>query len=160
MMQSMYSQIIPTKEQQKKIKELTTPERLIEYSKGLSNEKSLAKRYDSLVKLISKKDKLIDSLLVSHKADLLKIALSNNQVNQIESTIDEIDKDLKPGFFKSKFHFYGSLEVPQLNFQNTIISTELMLDLKILEIGSVLSAFPIKNKLEFNYGIKLRYKFF
>lgn len=157
---SIFCQIIPTKKQQLIIDKLTTPERLIEYSKGLSNEKNLTKKYDSLVKLINLRNKEIKFLILDHKNTLIKIATANIQVNQIDKNIEELEEKIKPGFFKSNFHLYGSLYSPQLNFNKTILSGELLLDLKILELGVVLNSFPEENRLDFNYGLKIRYKFF
>lgn len=155
-----YSQITPTKEQQKKILQVTTPEKLIEYSKGLSNEKRQKIVIDSLYKELSKKDNEIIALINKHKKEISalrdnnQVAIdSNEQIAELESINNKkILKDLK---------LYGFLEVQELEFENPIIGLDLLYDLKKIQLG--ISGFYQKNTIRNNnygFSVKLRYSFF
>ena len=160
MTQSVFCQIIPTKEQQIRISELTTPERLIEYSKGLSNELLQRVKIDSLISEISKRDLKIFSLILEHRNTLVRINLANNQIDVIDTSIEILETESEDSFFKDKLHLYVSSETPYFNFNKTVISSSLMIDFKYFELGLTGNALPMDNKLNFNYSLKLRYKIF
>lgn len=154
----MFSQIIPTKEQEKKIQQVTTPDRLIEYSKGLSNEKRQSKVIDSLQNVIKSKDKEIFNLIKKHREDLLSIARNRDIVEDTTNQIDNIDTEAK----ESKFaiHLYGNLETPEIKFNSVKASLDLLFDFKKFEIGLRGGIYKSIKNSDFEHSLLLRYKFF
>lgn len=157
-----FCQITPTKEQQKKILQLTTPEKLIEYSKGLSNEKRQAKVIDSLQSEVKKRDKYIISLVEEHKKEILSIARNNNTAIDSNEEIDSIDEKISNVDFLKKINLYGSIEFPQFNFDKPTINLDLMFNLEKLklEFGFRGTSNPYMSELKYNYSAILRYNFF
>lgn len=154
----IFSQITPTKEQEKKILQVTTPKRLIEYSKGLSNEKRQSKVIDSLQNVIKSKDKEIFDLIKKHREDLIRIASNRQVVEDTTNQIDNIDTDAK----ESKFgiHLYGNLETPEIKFNSVKANLDLLFDFKKFEIGLRGGVYKSKQASEFEHSLILRYKFF
>lgn len=103
----MYSQNTPIKvtpSQQKRIDSLFTPEKIIEYSKGLSNEKALREYVKELESVLSSKDSLIQEMLqkeekyIQQEKESLKkernfldkISSLNTQLSSAYERIDEL----------------------------------------------------------------------
>ena len=154
-----------SKEQEKRIKEIFTPEYIIESSKAISIEKqqdSVIAARDEYIKELEAK---IEALNTEHKRTLAEIAKANNVVKETIKESDSIaDKQLKDERLRwSGIHFYGGVEVPEIDFQRTEINGELMYELEKFHFG-LKAAFrqeQIEQQgLQFTYFIKLRYKFF
>lgn len=158
-----------TKEQQKKIDKFT-PEQYIDWSKGLDNETNQTKAIDSLQKNIDAKDILIAKLHKEHKETLTKIVLQNKIAEKSSKEIDSITTDIiKTKSKKRKFdfgaiHLYGGTEIPKFDYNETILNLELMYELGKFDVGIKGTVetviYEYKKKYEFNYFLRLRYKFF
>lgn len=153
-----------TKEQKKRIKQVFTPEKIIDISKGLSNEQRQSVQIDSLQKIIDAKDKIISDLKAEHLKTLTEIAKSNKVVKETTSEVDSIsDHQLKKERFRWKgLHLYGGVEIPDFNFESTQINSELMYELEKVEFGfkAAFQQLEPESGLKFATFIKLRYKFF
>lgn len=166
-MHSMLSQVIDTTPQQKKrIEEIFTPEKIVEVSKGLSNEQRQKLEIDSLLKIIIFKDDIIEQIREEHVKTLTEIAKANAIAKETTKEVDEIsDEQLRKERFKWKgLHLYGGIEVPNFEFNSISINTELMYELERIEFGLKGSfeqnTISVDTNYEFIYYLKLRYKFF
>lgn len=157
-----HSQITPTKEQKRRIEKLTTPEKLIEYSKGLSNEKRQSKIIDSLQLIIKEKDLELISLIEKHREDILSIARNNNTVIDSNTEIDIIEEKIEKVNFFKKIRMYGSLEFPNFNLNNPEINIDLLYDFKKinLELGVRATSSQYTSNKNNNYSAIIRYNFF
>ena len=167
MMQSAFTQNIkPTQEQKDKIKEIFTPEYVIESSKPIS----IMKEQDSVIKVRDKqilalKEK-IKTIQKEYTKTLVEIAKENKIAETTTNQVDSIsDHQIKSERFKWKgLHLYGGVEVTKFEFQNSIINTELMYEFTSFEFGLRAEINPEPNQTEskynFNYLLKVRYKFF
>lgn len=161
-----YTQTIkPTKEQEQRIKDIFTPEYVIESSKPIS----IVKEQDSVIDVRDKQIKellsKIDALNSEHKKTLADIAKANAVVKETSKESDSIaDVQLKKERLRwSGLHAYAGIEVPKLEFSNIEINGELMYELRKFHFGIKLAFQDIDVEtegLEFNYFLKLRYKFF
>lgn len=173
MMHSTLSQVTNiTKEQKNRIKTIFTPARIIEISKGISNEERQVKEIDSLQKIIDFKDSVIEELKKEHLKTLTEIAKFNKTAKETTEVVDDIsDNQLKKERNRWKgLHLYAGLEIPEIKFTNPEFNSELMYELERFEFGLRAAANPItvfdpvinteKTEYKFNYFLKLRYKFF
>jgi len=154
-----------TKEQKKRIKEVFTPEKIIDISKGLSNEQRQAIQIDSLQKMLDEKDKIIEALKEKHLETLTEIAKNNQIIRETTSQVDSIsDHQLKKERFRWKgLHLYGGVEIPDFELQTTQFNAELMYEFERFEFGlkaAVQQLEPNTSGLQFTPLVKLRYKFF
>lgn len=152
-----------TKEQESRLNSILTPEKIIDISKGLSNEKRQAIVIDSLQDKIDALKDVIEKLKNEHKTTLIQIAKNNSIARESSVKEDSIsDSQLMKSKLKG-LHFYGFIEVPKLDFENTSFGAELLYELKTIELG-VRGDFnkyqTPTNNTSFNYYLKLRYKFF
>lgn len=105
MMHSMYSQdtdIKVTPQQQKRINELFVPKKIVEYSKGLSNEENLRKYVIQLELVIQEKDSLLQDLfdkliyLQNLEEELLdKESVSLENILSLTSQLQEAQNEIK-----------------------------------------------------------------
>lgn len=161
------SQIINiTDSQQKRIDSIFTAEKIIDISKGLSNEKiqdSVIKVRDNQIKELQDK---IELLKKEHNETLVEIAKHNKTAEETSNTVDDISDDqLKKEKNKWKgLHLYGGVEVPRFQFNRINFNTELMYELERFEFGvkGEIGQLDIEKETgyNFNYYLKLRYKFF
>lgn len=162
----MLSQVTDiTKEQKQRIEEIFTPEKIIEISKGLSNEQ----KQDSVIiardKQIQELQSKIEALKEEHKNTLVAIAKENKKAQETTQEIDSIsDHQLKTEKLKwSGLHLYVGAEVPEFTFKNTFINVELMYEFRKLHFGlkgEVNPTVTIENPNTFTYFLKVRYKIF
>ena len=166
MMHCLYTQNISvTQEQKDKIKEIFTPEYIIESSKPISITKiqdSVIKARDIQIKELQDK---IEKLKALHLKTLVDIAKQNNIAKDTSTKIDSInDKQ----FSKLKLnwnglHLYGSGSIPKIEYREPTFELELMYEFKKIHFGIIGQTEPIPiepTKYQFNYQFKLRYKFF
>jgi hypothetical protein len=122
---------------------------------------------DSLQSIIKQKESIIQSLKEEHLKTLTEIALNNSKAQETTVVVDDIsDNQLKKE--RKRFlglHFYAGVEVPRLfEFKELGFNTELMYELERFEFGIKGAVFPItinnSTNYEFNYFLKIRYKFF
>lgn len=166
-MHSTLSQTIDiTKLQKERIEAVFTPKKIIDISKAISNEERQKKDIDSLQKIIDFKEEIIDDLKKEHLKTLTEIAINNNTAKEATGVVDDIsDNQLKKERSKWKgLHLYAGIEVPQMKFTTLIFNSELMYELERFEFGIKGAVNPVTilndTKYEFNYYLKLRYKFF
>ena len=137
----MFSQTIqPTKEQQAIINTLFTPEKIIEYSKVISNEsvqytiiKNLEAKIDSLKVLASQKDEVILKYGTEIVALNNLIRDTNNEENEVA---DNQLKDAKKPFLG--LHLDIQLQTRQLELNHAMFSTNLYYRLKKVTFGATL----------------------
>lgn len=161
-----YTQNIkPTPEQQKKISEIFTPDYIIESSKPIS----IVKEQDSVIAVRDKQIKelkaKIEALKEEHKKTLVEIAKENKIAETSSQQIDSIsDHQLKRERFKwSGLHLYIGAEVPEFNFESSILNAEFMYEFEKFEFGFKGELDPNviqDSKYTFNYFLKVRYKLF
>ena len=166
-----YSQNTGTTKTQQKLINKFTPEQYIDWSKGLDNEKNQSIAIDSLQNIIDAKDILIEKLKEEHKKTLLDIITQNNISKETSKKIDSVTTDILKLNIKptSKFdwgsiNLYGGFEIPELKFEDLIVNSELMYEIKNVEFGikgtAELKIINNEKKYFFNYLLKLRYKLF
>lgn len=151
-----------TEIQKNRIKDIFTPEKIIDISKGLSNEKnqdSIIKLRDSQIKELELK---VKSLSEEHLKTLQEIAKQNSIAIETTNQVDSISqKQLKKERFKWKgLHLYIGAEVPEISVNNTIINSELMYEFSKIEFGLKGEVNSVSGNSNFNYLLKLRYKIF
>ncbi len=104
MMHLMYSQSInTTPEQEQRIKDLVTPERLIEWSKGLSNEQDQRVAIDTLESQLKELKSIANELYLKNNIALVKIDSLNqksiidnsNYKNQLKEETKLLKKQLR-----------------------------------------------------------------
>lgn len=155
-----------TKLQKERIEAVFTPDKIIEISKGLSNEERQAKEIDSLYKIIDSKDKTIELLKEEYTETLIQIAKHNQLATDSSVTIDDIsDNQLKEEKRKWKgLHLYAGIGVPKFQFDEIVFSAELMYELERFEFGFNGSMAPSieldNNNYQFYYYLRFRYKIF
>ena len=164
-MHSMLSQDITTI-QKKRIDSIFTAEKIIDISKGLSNEKL----QDSIIKVRDIQIKELEAKIISinkeYTKTLIEIANNNSVVAETSFEIDGIsDEQLKKERLKwSGLHLYGGIEVPKFEFNTLSFNSELMYELEKIEFGLKANLNNDKTidkeNYQFNYYLKLRYKFF
>lgn len=163
---SMSSQTTTTPKQDRRIKAIFTPEKIIDISKGLSNEERQRLQIDSLQKIIALKENIIEQLKQEHLTTLTEIAKSNTIAKESTEEVDKIsDEQLKKERFKwAGLHLYGGFETPKIDFRNIELNMELMYEFERFEFGvkGIGGATEQLDKTEFvfDYFIKVRYKFF
>lgn len=156
--------IVITPSQQKRIDSIFTAERIIDISKGLSNEKV----QDSVIKVrdiqISELENKIELLKSEYTKTLVEIAKQNAIAKGSSSKIGSItDSEKRSNSFKwFNFHLYGNVEVPRFEFQRTSVSLELMYQINKIEVGIMPELAPNHKDGDYslNYQLKVRYKFF
>lgn len=164
---SISSQTISiTKEQKQRINKIFTPEKIIDISKGLSNEK----RQDSILVIkdnqIKELQAKIEALREEHKKTLISIAKQNKIAKNASSEEDKVSDDiLKKEENKSKgFHLFVGAEIPNFNFGNSGFNSELMYQFSDFDIGvkGEISprVFNTNTDYNFKYFLKVRYKIF
>jgi hypothetical protein len=155
-----------TTTQRNRIDSIFTAEKIIDISKGLSNEKlqdSVIKVRDNQIKELQDKVALLKK---EHTNTLIEIAKHNKTAEETTSTVDDIsDNQLKKEKNKWKgLHLYGGVEIPQFKFNEPNFNTELMYELERFEFGvkGEFGKLDIEKETgyNFNYYLKLRYKFF
>ncbi len=159
---SQHTDITPS--QQRQIDSIFTAERIIDISKGLSNEKA----QDSVIKVrdiqISELENKIELLKAEYTKTLVEIARQNSIAKVSSGKIDSISdgKEQKNSFKWFNFHLYGNVEVPRFEFQRTSVSLELMYQINKIEIGIMPELSPNYKDDDYslNYQFKVRYKFF
>jgi hypothetical protein len=155
-----------SKEQKQKIKEIFTPDYVIEASKVISNSQDK----DSVINVrdVQIKDLLnkIEALKTEHKKTLIEIAKQNKTAIQSTQKIDSISDYQQSRERKRKridwkgLHLYGGIESREFNFQFIEVNTELMYELNKFHIGVKAFALPDPNgTYQAGAGIKVRYKF-
>lgn len=162
--------IKPTQTQKNRISEIFSPEYIIESSRAISiliEQDSVIKARDIQIKELALK---ISALQDEHKKTLISIAKENKVAQTASKQIDSISEDqIKDSRFKFKnlkwlnLHLYTGLE-SDLNFKEFTINSELMYEFNKFHFGIKLDLQPItteeKTQYNFNYFIKLRYRFF
>jgi len=124
-----------------------------------------------LQNIIDAKDILIEKLKEEHKKTLLDIITQNNISKETSKKIDSVTTDILKLNIKptSKFdwgsiNLYGGFEIPELKFEDLIVNSELMYEIKNVEFGikgtAELKIINNEKKYFFNYLLKLRYKLF
>lgn len=164
MTQSIQSQIINiTESQKKRIDSIFTAEKIIEISKGLSNEKLQEKQIKRLEQIIQKKDSIIQELRAEYVKTLKSISLQNQVVKTTTKQVDSItEKQLRKERFRwSGLHLYGGAESRQFNLNNIELNGELMYELRKVHFGVQAVFFPDElGNYKLGTGFKIRYKFF
>lgn len=164
---NMYSQNTDiTPKQKERIDSIFTAEKIIQISKGLSNEERQRDSIISLQKKIKSLNEIIDKLKEEHVKTLTDIAKSNAIAKEATKEVDDIsDEQLKRERLKwAGLHLYGGIEAPKFDFDNLEINSELMYEFRKFHFG-IKTAFQQQqninsNSLNFQYFLKLRYKFF
>lgn len=106
----------------------------------------------------------IDALKAEHEQTLIDIAKANSVAQQSAKEADSIaDEQLRRLNWKG-LHLYGGVEVPKFQFDLMEVNTELMYEFKRFHFG-IKGALqpqvdPNSTGFNFNYLLKLRYKFF
>lgn len=127
------------------------------------------KEQDSVITVRDKQIKELEAKIVAlqeeHKNTLIEIAKKNKVAESASKEVDFISDDqLKKERLKwSGLHLYGGVEVSRFEFQNTSINSELMYELQRIHFGFKAEIEPSvleQSKYNFNYFLKLRYKFF
>ena len=155
-----------TPEQKQRIDEIMTPEKIIDISKCISNEKRLTKEVQDREAKIDSLIALIDFMEKDYRQTLEEIAKANNTAKDSSKDIDDItDDQIKRLKLKwTGFHFYGGFETTQFRFNDMSFNAELMYELPKLQIGlkglTERIREPDNKNYIFTYGIKVRYKFF
>lgn len=153
-----------TKKQKERISKILTPEKIIEISKGLSNEI----RQDSVISArdiqIAELQSKIEALKEEHKNTLISIAKENNKAKEASQEEDKLSDDILKKE-RSKYlglHLYIGSEVPKFNFQAMNFNTEVMYELEKFDFGIKAEAIklPTQHNYNFNYSLKIRYKIF
>ena len=155
-----------TKEQESRVKEIFTPEKIIEVSKGLDNEKrqsivieELQSKIDSLKVISVKKDKLIDGYIKSINNLSIKILALNEEEEDVS---DDILKNAKKPFLG--LHFKLGVIAQEFKLERFNAFADLSYDLSKFSVGvkgwsqSLLIEDKITNQLF--YGPFLVYKIF
>lgn len=155
-----------TQEQNNRIKEIFSPDYVIESSKVIS----IMKEQDSVLSIRDAQIKeLNDKILIlqkEHKKTLVDIIKDVKVAENASKEVDEIaDEILEEEKMKWKgLHLYVGIEVPKIEFNNLIFNTEFMYELEKIEFGIKGQVEPVfvneTSKYEFNYYLKVRYKFF
>lgn len=155
-----------TKLQKERIESVFTPAKIIDISKAISNEERQVREIDSLQIIIDFKEKVIEQLKQEHLKTLVGIAKHNETAKETTETVDDIsDNQLKKERNRWKgLHLYAGVEIPKFKFTQINFNTELMYELEKVEFGirgAVEQSIVLEStKYEFNYFLKLRYKFF
>ncbi len=167
MMHSTLSQTTNiTKQQKSRINNIFTPSKIIDISKGISNEERQVKEIDSLQAIIDFKDNVIEELKKEHLKTLTEIAKHNKTAEETTNLVDDIsDNELKKERNRWRgLHLYAGIEVPEFEFNRMLLNTELMYEMERIEFGfrgGINQTFiSDETGYEFNYFLKLRYKFF
>jgi hypothetical protein len=152
--------------QKKRLDSILTAQKVIDISKGLSNELRQRKYIDSLHKVIKEKNKIIIDLRNDYVTTLKKIAFQNNISKKASNKIDSInDRQLKTERNKklnwNLLHLYAGVETREFNLQSFEINSELMIELNKFHFGLKAFALPDQNlTYKAGLGVKMRYKFF
>lgn len=168
MMHFVFSQSIqPTKEQQIAIDSLFTPEKIIEYSKTISNEKeqykiikSLEAKIDSLKSAALKKDLLVQNYINEIKFLNDEIYRLNNEENDVSDT--QLDNSKKPFL---GLHLKSRLFLQEFKLNRVNFSLNLSYDLKQFSFGVNGQSLSIQNtnntyESKLFYGAFIDYKIF
>lgn len=162
-----YTQNIkPTKEQEQRIRDIFTPEYVIESSKPIS----IVKEQDSVIAVrdiqIQELQKKISDLKEEHLRTITEIAINNQNAREDSNEISEISEDLLSSEKKKwkGLHLYIGSEIPELQISTPSFNSELMYELRNFHFGLKGEAVNIQiennNQYQFSYQIKLRYKIF
>lgn len=152
-----------TPEQKQRIDEIMTPEKIIDLSKCITNEQRLIREIKQREAQIDSLKALLDFVREDYTNTLEEIAKANKTAQDSSNDIDSIaDNQIKKIKFNwTGLHFYGGIETDQFRFNDMSFNAELMYEEKRFHIG--LKGFtekPEGKEFIFNYGLKLRYKFF
>ena len=153
-----------TKEQKQRINKIFTPKKIIDISKGLSNEK----RQDSVLTIrdnqIKELQAKIEALREEHRKTLISIAKENSKAKKASSEEDKLSDDiLKKEKLKTLgFHMFAGLEAPNFSFQKMRFNSELTYQFSDIDVGlkGEFSTQNLDSNYSFNYFIKIRYKIF
>jgi len=143
-----------------------TPEKIIDLSKCISNEKRLTLEVKKRELQIDSLKALIDSMSKEYRETLEEISKANNTAKDSSKDIDSIsDNQIRKLKLKwTGLHLYGGFETEKFQFNDISFNAELMYEFDKLEIG--IKGFtdrirePGKDTYIFTYGLKVRYKFF
>jgi len=158
--QSQSITLTPT--QANRVKEIFTPEKIIDVSKAIDNEK---RQYQTIIELQHK----IDSLKVlAQKKDVIianfisEISQLNKSIQDLSKQSDEVsDTELKSA--KKPFlglHLTGRAQTQELQLDRLMFSVDLSYSLKKLSFGATTWTQYELGKSEFYYGPFVEYKFF
>ena len=154
--------IVLTPAQETRVKQIFTPEKIIDISKAIDNEKrqyqeilSLQAKIDSLKTIASKKDVLI-SKFTSEVLALNKI------IRELSSQEDDI-ADEQLDYVKAPFlglHLKGRVQTQDIQVDRLMFSVDLSYSFRKLEVGA--TAWTQYNTVNssFYYGPFIEYKFF
>lgn len=155
-----------TPEQKQRIDQIMTPEKIIDLSKCISNEKRLTKEIQAREAKIDSLKALIDFMENDYRETLEDIARANNTAKDSSKEIDDItDDQIKRLKLKwTGLHLYGGFESTKFQFNDISFNTELMYEFQKLQIGlkgltERINESDTKNYV-FTYAVKVRYKFF
>ena len=158
-----YTQNIkPTKEQENRIKEIFTPDYIIESSKPIS----IVSEQDSVItvrdKQIKELEAKVEALKKEHVKTLVNIAKENKIAKDASEEVDDItDSILKLEKLKwSGLHFYGGIEAEEADLQRLRFNTELIYTMNKINFGAKLESYSTDEKTQFRYLLKANYKFF
>ncbi len=153
-----------TEAQKNRISKIFTPDKIIEISKGLSNEilqDSVIHARDIQIKELKNKIRLLKE---EHKKTLVSIALENSKAHTAAIKADSIaDEQLTREKLKwSGIHLYSGIEVDKFKFESTSFNSELMYEFKNIHFGLKGELAPIvsDNAYNFRIALKIRYKIF
>lgn len=155
-----------TPNQKKQIEDIFTPEKIIEVSKGLTNEKRLSDSIVSLQKKIKNLKEISDEQ--DRRIDVLTLELiAANQF--IRNSIDQVDNiaDEELRFAKKPFlglHLRGRIDLMQFDYKQPNLSVTLSYDLESISIGTSFFTLGVPNNNEYTitgtYSVFAAYKFF
>lgn len=126
----------------------------------MKQQDSVIKARDVQIKELRAK---IEFLKKGFTKTLIDIAKENSVAKNSSNSIDSISKNqLKKEKLKWKgLHLYTGIEVPEFNFQRSVLNSEFMYELEKIEFGLKGEvAVKINSKYTFNLFLKLRYKIF
>lgn len=145
---------------------ILSAEKVIDQAKIIEDWIRQKKAIDSLQNIIDFKENVIEELKKEHLKTLVEIAKYNEIAKETTNIVDDIsDNQLKKERNRWKgLHLYGGIETPKFKFTQIYFNTELMYELEKFEFGLKgevsPSLIPENTEYEFNYFLKLRYKFF
>lgn len=156
----MFTQNIkPTDYQNNRIKEIFTPEYIIETSRVIS----IKIEQDSVIKVrdiqIKDRDSKIEKLKNEYK-DLIKKLEDNTDVLQevVREENEIVESIIKNRSFKNNIHLYTSVKFNLIN--NIILEPELLYEFKKVHVGVSSELIPNSINYKVSLNFKLRYKIF